>query len=60
MAGCSPTDGQCLEQPGEPDGKLAAEVRQTAYQVQEISGLVFAYLGPDPVPLLPPYDLLHA
>ncbi|MEE8284658.1 MAG: Rieske 2Fe-2S domain-containing protein, partial [Alphaproteobacteria bacterium] len=53
------TDGQCLEQPGEPDGKLAAEVRHTAYKVKEISGLVFAYLGPDPVPCLPPYDLLY-
>lgn len=53
--------GQCLEQPAEPPGSpLAAEIRQPAYRVEEISGFVFAYLGPDPAPALPPYDLLHA
>jgi 5,5'-dehydrodivanillate O-demethylase len=45
--------------PAEPPGTpLLDEVRQTAYQTQEVSGLVFAYLGPGPAPLLPPYDLL--
>ena len=52
-------DGQCLEQPAEPDGKLAAEVRQQAYKVEEVSGMIFGYLGPDPAPFLPRYDLLH-
>jgi 5,5'-dehydrodivanillate O-demethylase len=52
-------DGQCLEQPAEPEGSpLAAEVRQRAGQVQEVAGLVFAYIGPDPAPELPRYDLL--
>ncbi len=52
-------DGQCCDMPAEPPGTpLMAEVRQPAYKVQEVGGLVFAYLGPDPAPLLPRYDLL--
>lgn len=52
-------DGQCCDMPAEPAGTpLMAEVRQTAYKVQEVAGLVFAYIGPDPAPLLPRYDLL--
>jgi 5,5'-dehydrodivanillate O-demethylase len=56
------TTGQCLEQPGEPaDSEFKDRIRTTAYRVQELGGLVFAYLGPDtteqPAPLLPRYDL---
>jgi 5,5'-dehydrodivanillate O-demethylase len=29
----------------------------TAYPVEELNGLIFAYLGPDPVPLLPRWDV---
>lgn len=53
------TEGRCLDQPAEPEGStLKDEVRQPAYHTQEVSGFIFAYLGPDPVPLLPKYDLL--
>lgn len=52
-------DGQCLEMPAEPPGsRLHEEVRQRAAQVQVAAGLVFAYLGPAPAPILPRYDLL--
>ena len=51
--------GACLDMPAEPaDTPLKNEVRQTAYLTQEAGGLVFAYLGPQPAPLLPKYDLL--
>jgi len=51
--------GQCLEQPAEPEGSSFKEkIRLGAYQVQEVGGLVFAYLGPEPAPLLPHYDTL--
>jgi 5,5'-dehydrodivanillate O-demethylase len=51
--------GQCLEMPAEPvDSALKNQVKLRAYKTQEAAGLVFAYMGPDPVPLLPPYDLL--
>jgi 5,5'-dehydrodivanillate O-demethylase len=51
--------GRCLDMPAEPENTpLKGEVRQTAYLTQEAGGLVFAYLGPQPAPLLPRYDLL--
>lgn len=52
-------DGSCLEQPMEPpDSKTLGEARANAYPVQELGGLVFAYLGPEPRPLLPRYNVL--
>ena len=55
-------DGNCLEQPGEPaESTFKDRIRATAYRVEELGGLIFAYLGPDtaehPAPLLPRYDL---
>lgn len=51
--------GQCLAQPAEikesPDG-----IRLTSYRTEEAGGIVFAYLGPEPAPLLPLYDVLSA
>ena len=50
--------GQCLEQPlAPPDSTFKDRVRIAAYRVQEMGGLVWAYLGPEPVPLLPRLDL---
>jgi 5,5'-dehydrodivanillate O-demethylase len=52
-------EGKVLEQPGEPpDSSYKGRVRQPAYKLQELAGIVFAYLGPDPAPLLPRYDVL--
>jgi 5,5'-dehydrodivanillate O-demethylase len=52
-------DGRCLDMPAEPaDTPLLNEVRQTAYRAQDMGGLVFAYLGPAPAPLLPRYDVM--
>lgn len=51
--------GRCLDMPAEPaNTPLKSEVKQTAYRTQEAGGLVFAYIGPEPAPLLPKYDLL--
>ena len=51
--------GQCLEMPAEaPDSTFKYRVTAVSYPVQELGGLVFAYLGPEPVPLLPRWDLL--
>jgi 5,5'-dehydrodivanillate O-demethylase len=50
--------GSCLEQPAEPaESAFKNRVRVPAYPVQEMGGLIWAYLGPPPVPLLPRYDL---
>src|SRR5258707_156480 len=54
-------DGKCLEQPYEqaedPSSTFKERIRMPAYPVQELGGLVFAYLGPEPVPLLPRWEL---
>ena len=53
------TEGRVLQTPGEPpESKLKDGIRQLAYPVEELGGLVFAYLGPEPAPLLPRYDFL--
>jgi 5,5'-dehydrodivanillate O-demethylase oxygenase subunit len=49
--------GQCTELPNEPAGSTFKDkVRTAAYPVQELGGLLFAYLGPLPAPLLPRFD----
>jgi len=52
------THGRCVEQPAEPaDSSFKNRVQHPAYKAQEIAGFIFAYIGPDPAPLLPNYDL---
>ena len=55
------TEGHCLEQPCEPDGgPFKDKVRQPWYPVQELYGLIFAYLGPaEKKPVLPRYECLE-
>ena len=49
--------GACVEQPNETGhNALKGKVVTAAYPVQELGGLLFAYLGPDPAPLLPRFD----
>jgi 5,5'-dehydrodivanillate O-demethylase len=51
--------GRCLEQPAEPKGSnYKNEIKHTAYPVQRLGGLLFAYLGPLPSPALPRWDVL--
>jgi 5,5'-dehydrodivanillate O-demethylase len=51
--------GHCIEQPAEPsDSTYKDRICIDAYPVQELGGLIWAYFGPAPVPLLPRYDLL--
>jgi 5,5'-dehydrodivanillate O-demethylase len=49
--------GKCLNQPNEPDNcAFRDKVATDAYPVQELGGVLFAYLGPLPAPLLPRFD----
>jgi 5,5'-dehydrodivanillate O-demethylase len=54
--------GRCLEQPFEDrtlaENRYKEKVRIKAYPVEELGGLIFAYLGPEPVPLVPRWDVL--
>src|SRR5688572_21781115 len=55
------SSGRCLEQPYEqtedPDSTFKDRVTIQAYRVQELGGMIFAYLGPDPAPMIPRWDL---
>jgi 5,5'-dehydrodivanillate O-demethylase len=52
------TKGNCLETPAEPaDSHFYLTVRIKAYPVQEFVGLYWAYLGPEPTPVIPRYDI---
>src|SRR5438874_6278856 len=51
--------GKCLEQPFEPVGSTYKDrIQQGAYPVQKLAGLLFVYMGPEPAPLLPRWDVL--
>ena len=48
------TNGQCLEMPAEdPASTFANRVKILSYPTEELGGLVWSYLGPQPAPLLP-------
>lgn len=52
-------DGTLLETPGEPeDSTIRQEICQGAYPVEEIRGLIFAYMGPPE--LKPPFPYLDS
>jgi 5,5'-dehydrodivanillate O-demethylase len=51
--------GACVDQPSEPAGsRFKEKVHLKAYPVEELGGIIFAYMGPQPAPLLPRYDVL--
>jgi len=50
--------GNCLATPAEPaDSKFCLTVKQKAYPVKKLAGLYWAYLGPQPAPEIPRYDV---
>ena len=52
-------EGRVLETPSEPpESTFKERVRQPSYKVQELGGVIFVYMGPEPAPLLPRYDVL--
>jgi 5,5'-dehydrodivanillate O-demethylase len=51
--------GRCLEQPAEPEeAGFKDKIKHTAYAAESLGGLIWAYLGPEPRPLLPRWDVL--
>jgi len=59
---CFNAQGDCIDQPYEttedPTSAFHEKAPIAAYPAQELGGLIFAYLGPPPAPLLPRWDLL--
>jgi 5,5'-dehydrodivanillate O-demethylase oxygenase subunit len=52
------TKGHCLETPAEPAESLFhLTVRHTAYPVKRFIGMYWAYLGPQPAPVIPQFDV---
>lgn len=51
------SEGRCVDTPAEPaTSTLKSRIKITAYQVQELGGLVWAYMGRLPAPLLPRFE----
>jgi 5,5'-dehydrodivanillate O-demethylase oxygenase subunit len=52
--------GRCVEQPFEdtahPEANFKDKVRATAYPVRVLGGMLWAYMGPQPAPLLPNWE----
>ena len=58
MAGATTRPGSASRcPPKREDSTFPSRVKITAYPVQELGGLIFAYMGPQPAPLLPRWDL---
>lgn len=48
-----------MEQPAEPpENKYKDRIKHRAYPVEKLGGLLFAYMGPEPRPLLPRWDVM--
>src|SRR5690606_24339878 len=56
-------DGQCIHQPYEevvdPQGRMRKATQITAYPVKEKAGMLWAYMGPQPMPELPDWDIFN-
>ena len=50
-------EGNILETPPERNDAIMRSVKHTAYPVQKFIGLYWAYMGPAPAPMIPPYDI---
>jgi phenylpropionate dioxygenase-like ring-hydroxylating dioxygenase large terminal subunit len=54
-------EGNCIDQPAEPDNKkFCHKVRHAAYPVQEKGGAIWAYMGDGQPPLIPDFEFLTA
>jgi len=52
------TKGDCLETPAEPaESKFHLTVKVKSYPVQKFVGLYWTYMGPQPLPFIPKYDV---
>lgn len=55
------TSGQCVEQPGEPEGsQMYKNIRTVSYPVVEKNGIIFAFMGEGEPPAFPAFDCFAA
>ena len=51
------TEGHCLEQPAEsPTSTFKDRITVTTYPVEELGGMLWAWLGPEPRPMVPRWE----
>lgn len=54
-------NGKCLSTPGEPIGStLCNKIRQSTYPIEELSGILFAFIGKGVPPAFPHFDCFVA
>jgi 5,5'-dehydrodivanillate O-demethylase len=51
------TEGNILETPPERNDAIIRSVKQRSYPVRKFVGLYWAYMGPQPAPVIPNYDV---
>jgi 5,5'-dehydrodivanillate O-demethylase oxygenase subunit len=55
--------GNCIDQPFEevahPEANFKDRIKIKAYKIEPKSGILWAYLGPDPAPLVPDWEYYH-
>lgn len=50
--------GSCIDQPAEPESSVFKDrIRAFAGKAEKLGGLIWAYIGPDPAPELPRFDV---
>ena len=55
------TNGQCLEQPGEPlSSSMHEQIKTTSYPVIEKNGIIWAFMGKGDAPAMPAFDCFTA
>ena len=56
-------NGNCIEQPFEevthPEARYKDRIKIKDYRVEPKAGILWAYMGPDPAPLVPDWDYYH-
>jgi 5,5'-dehydrodivanillate O-demethylase oxygenase subunit len=58
---CYDSSGQCVDQPCEAaNSTFKKSIKLDTYPVEELAGIVFAYVGPAPAPVFPRYRPLSA
>jgi 5,5'-dehydrodivanillate O-demethylase len=52
------TEGNCIEQPAEsPESTFKDRIKVQVYPVEEMGGMLWAWMGPEPRPLLPRWEI---
>src|SRR6266567_644139 len=53
------SEGNCLEQPAEsPESTFKDRIKIQSYPVEELGGLLYAWMGPEPRPMVPRWEAL--